>query len=340
MKKYFFLLLITLILSTTNVSALTCTTVGENGATTSAMWVDSTTPGNVAGYVYYKSLSSDNGYITFICDTTSGPSQSTDLLYQNVIVQGVHGGIKGVTTFAGFGNFSSVVKPVEDFFPQLVGNYDFGFGFGSSGYNVDNGFVYGFSAISSAPATISFRVFVPNTSDLSGTNQNGLISFYTYDKSFDFIQGGPATNITNIINNYNSSSDNYNTNKITDSIDDVNDTINDDNTTGATADASDFFTNFTTNTHGLTGIITAPLNAISSLTSSTCSPLVLPLPFVDEDLELPCMRSIYEQYFGNFMTLYDVVVIGILSYWVLVKIFALVKDFKNPQHDEVEVMDL
>ena len=120
----------------------------------------------------------------------------------------------------------------------------------------------------------------------------------------------------------------------------VKDSINNDNVDDSTNTASNFFNNFTTDTHGLTGIITAPLNAIQSLTSKTCSPLVLPLPFVDKDLTLPCMREIYVDNFGAFMNIYDVITLGIISYWILVRIFALVKDFKNPDHDEIEVMDL
>lgn len=120
----------------------------------------------------------------------------------------------------------------------------------------------------------------------------------------------------------------------------TNDTLNNDNVDESLSNADSFFNGFTTNTHGLTGIITAPLNAIQSLTSKTCSPLVLPLPFVDKDLTLPCMRQIYIDNFGGFMNLYDVIIIGIVSYWVFVRIFTLVKDFKNPDHDEIEVVDL
>ena len=123
-------------------------------------------------------------------------------------------------------------------------------------------------------------------------------------------------------------------------LNDINGSINNSDTTDATNDANNFFNNFTTDTHGLTGIITAPLNAINSLTNKTCSPLVLPLPFVDKNLTLPCMRSIYDDHFGAFMTLYDTITFGIVSYWVCVRIFSFVKDFKNPEHDEIEVVDL
>lgn len=127
---------------------------------------------------------------------------------------------------------------------------------------------------------------------------------------------------------------------ISDSVNNLNDNLNNDDTSEATSEINDFFSNFSTNNHGLTGIISAPLNAINSLTSKTCSPLVLPLPFVNQNLTLPCMRNIYVQNFGAFMNIYDVITLGIISYWVMVRIFNLVKDFKNPEHDEIEVMDL
>lgn len=121
---------------------------------------------------------------------------------------------------------------------------------------------------------------------------------------------------------------------------DTKDSINDDDTSEATDSAGDFFSGFTTNTHGLTGIITAPLTLIGNITSSTCSPLSVPLPFVSSNISLPCMSTIYSQYFGNFYTVYRVITFGIIAYWVCVRIFAMVKDFKNPEHDEIEVMDL
>lgn len=120
----------------------------------------------------------------------------------------------------------------------------------------------------------------------------------------------------------------------------TNDTLNDDDVTGSTNKANEFFSGFTTDTHGLTAIITAPLSLISSITSSSCSPLVLPLPYVDKDLTLPCMSSIYSNYFGSFLSIYRVITFGIVAYWVCVRIFNLVKDFKNPDHDEIEVLDL
>lgn len=131
-----------------------------------------------------------------------------------------------------------------------------------------------------------------------------------------------------------------NTKDTKDAINETNDTLKDDDTQGAQDSAGGFFNDFTTDTHGLTAIITAPLSLISSITSSSCSPLVIPLPYVDKDLTLPCMGSIYSNYFGSFLSIYQIITFGIVAYWVLVRIFNLVKDFKNPDHDEIEVLDL
>ena len=122
--------------------------------------------------------------------------------------------------------------------------------------------------------------------------------------------------------------------------DEINDTITDSDISEGQGQANDFFNDFTTDTYGLTSVITAPLSFFNNLTSSSCSPLVVPLPFIDTDLTLPCMSTIYSQYFGSFFTLYQSITFGVIAYWVVVRIFNLVKDFKNPEHDEIEVFDL
>lgn len=100
------------------------------------------------------------------------------------------------------------------------------------------------------------------------------------------------------------------------------------------------FSDFSSNTFGLTSIITAPLSLIRSLSSASCTPLNLPLPFVGGTLTLPCMYSFYSSTFGSLFTLYQTITFGVVAYWVIVRIFNLVKDFKNPDHDEIEVIDL
>lgn len=129
-------------------------------------------------------------------------------------------------------------------------------------------------------------------------------------------------------------------NKTNQELGDLNDSLNNSDTSDATNSAGDFFSGFQTDTFGLTSIITAPLTLIGNITSSSCSPVGLPLPYVDKTLNLPCLTSIYQQYFGPILTIYQTITFGIVAYWVCIRIFALVKDFKNPDHDEIEVLDL
>lgn len=117
--------------------------------------------------------------------------------------------------------------------------------------------------------------------------------------------------------------------------------FNSDDIGDSANDGADFINDFDTNTFGLTSIITAPLNLIQSLTSSSCSDLQLPLPYLDNKyLILPCMTTIYSTHFGAFFSIYQTITYGIIAYWVCVRIFNQVKDFKNPEHDEIEVVDL
>ena len=125
-----------------------------------------------------------------------------------------------------------------------------------------------------------------------------------------------------------------------DSQDKTNDLLEDDDTDEATNTAGDFFSGFESDTFGLTSIITAPLAIIQSITSSSCNELGLPLPYVNKNLTLPCMGTIYQNTFGNFLTVYQTITFGIVAYWICVRIFNKVKDFKNPEKDEIEVLEL
>lgn len=125
-----------------------------------------------------------------------------------------------------------------------------------------------------------------------------------------------------------------------DKLDDLNDNITDSDTSSSEDLAGGFFEDFDNEDYGLSDIITMPLQVINNITSATCSPLELPLPFVDTDVTLPCMYDIYEDHFGGFLTIYQTITFGIVSYWVCINIFRMVKNFKNPDNDEVEVLDL
>lgn len=124
----------------------------------------------------------------------------------------------------------------------------------------------------------------------------------------------------------------------TQAINDVNDSIND--STIDSSSASGFFNNFQDNNHGLSSIITAPLNFIRNLANSTCSPISLTIPFVNQSFNFPCMSTIYRQNFNSLFTLYQTIIFGIVAYYVCVRIYTLVKGFKNPDDDRIEVVEL
>lgn len=218
---------------------------------------------------------------------------------------------------------------------------------------VSNRFVIGYSNTNYSTPQI-----LTNVLDYS-TNRTELTFTTPNDAKYVFIMiskiTDDTTNITDLLNSiqfqkgstatqYENYGEQICTNKLDEqnnSINGLNDTIKDDDIGDSTQEAADFITDFDTDTFGLTSIITAPLNLIQSLTSSTCTTLHLPLPYLNNKyLDLPCMTNIYQTHFGAFFTMYQTITYGIIAYWVIVRIFNQVKDFKNPEHDEIEVVDL
>lgn len=117
-------------------------------------------------------------------------------------------------------------------------------------------------------------------------------------------------------------------------------TIKDSNTSEASSSANGFFNDFKSDDFGLSDIITMPLTFINGLSSSQCYDLDLPLPFVNQNAKLPCMTSIYQEHFGPLLIIYQTITTGFIAYWVCVNIFRLVQNFKDPDNDQVEVLDL
>ena len=201
----------------------------------------------------------------------------------------------------------------------------------------------------------SLTMYVPNQSSWSILNEQ-----YSLEPiSIDYASGSIISNDQTIINQNNEIIQDLSeisgavngigdkvqgtTDKVAETnekLDDLNDNITDSDTSGAEDVAGGFFDDFDNEDYGLSDIITMPLQVINNITSATCSPLELPLPFVDTDVTLPCMYDIYDDYFGGFLTIYQTITFGIVAYWVCINIFRMVKNFKNPDNDEVEVLDL
>ena len=126
---------------------------------------------------------------------------------------------------------------------------------------------------------------------------------------------------------------------VSNSVNDVNNSINNSNIENGVGNS--FFDNFSNNMHGLSSIITIPLSSIQSLADSQCTPLHFPIPFTNNKyLDVPCMTEIYQQHIPTLLTLIQTCWYGILAYKVLVNIFGIVKGFKDPDSDKIEVMDL
>lgn len=101
---------------------------------------------------------------------------------------------------------------------------------------------------------------------------------------------------------------------------------------------SSFFNDFNTNFFGLSDIITMPLDFLRNLTTSDCTPFV-----VNSDIlsfTFPCMSTIYEESFPDLLALFRLITDGIVSYYVIVNTLRLIKQFKDPENDRIEVYSL
>lgn len=123
-------------------------------------------------------------------------------------------------------------------------------------------------------------------------------------------------------------------------LEDIYSDITNNDISGSQNTANGFFDNFTDNDYGLSSIITIPLSSIQKITNSTCSPINIPVPFTNKNISLPCMGTLYQQNVPVLLNIWQVVSFGIISYAIIVDIFAMVKKFKDPNDDKLEVMDL
>lgn len=273
-----------------------------------------------------------NGYWNTNSNVLITPDTTYAFVFSNAnVCSGTSALIKGKFGQYGNANFNQLVDNV-----QMTYNNNTGYEVCSfTPDNTSSGQLYNF--------TCSMPQGNTNLFSLKFRTKNVFSTQFSYKmlivNKLDITCGGSGATDTTTIENNQQTIINQNTNIINNQ-QELNTNITNDNTTGAASDAGSFFSGFTTNTHGLTSIITAPLTLIGSITSASCSPLGLPLPYINKTLQLPCMSSIYSQYFGAFFTLYQTITTGIIAYWVIVRILNLVKDFKNPEHDEIEVVDL
>lgn len=107
-----------------------------------------------------------------------------------------------------------------------------------------------------------------------------------------------------------------------------------------TGSSDSFFNNFSTEDNGgISSIVTAPLKMIRSITE-TCLPLSI--PFYDNDIELPCGDTLFwnRADVKTFRNTWNIIIGGPIIYMLLVKLFQVIQNIKNPGNSKVEVMKL
>lgn len=181
-----------------------------------------------------------------------------------------------------------------------------------------------------------------------GTNKKFLqlqkdkIDLVYYNSSFSYsVSNDPNTKLLNDINNNqkvtNEKLDNLNKNQTqtNEKLDNLKDTLKSDNVD----DKSSFFTDFSSADHGLSGVITAPLRAISKITA-TCQPVTFSV--LDEPIELPCGDTLFwnKESVKSFKIVWNLLVGGPLIYFLIKKLFKVIESLKNPDDDRIEVLDL
>lgn len=146
------------------------------------------------------------------------------------------------------------------------------------------------------------------------------------------------TNSQNIINNQNQNAaqahtDAQNTQNAINGLKD--DTV--DSNTGKS-----FFDNFTDNSHGLSSIITAPINMIQQLVNvSPTSCTDLTGTYQNTTFSFACGKLLWSHNgISQFNEFYNLVVGGALCYWIIRDLFLTIEKLKDPNNDKVEVMAL
>lgn len=107
-----------------------------------------------------------------------------------------------------------------------------------------------------------------------------------------------------------------------------------------TSPFNDFFQNFTdSNPNGISAIVTSPVRFIRSF-SSTCKPVTLTV--FEKDVVLPCGDTIFwnRSDVTSFRGFWNILVGGSIVYLILSKVFKKIESMKDPDDNNVEVLEL
>lgn len=101
-----------------------------------------------------------------------------------------------------------------------------------------------------------------------------------------------------------------------------------------------FFDNFNTEDNGgISGVVTAPLRFVRKITG-TCESLELSV--MDQEVILPCGDTLFwnREDVLPLRTIWNILFGGLIIYRLLLKLFKVIHNMKDPDNSKVEVMDL
>ena len=151
---------------------------------------------------------------------------------------------------------------------------------------------------------------------------NGLLTYQGTGTNVNVDTSGTTSAInsqtSSIINN-----NNQNTQSINNNINNINNNINDTDVDDEIDDTSDWIDNFSVSSHGLSGVVTAPFRLIQSFTGSTCTALTFQLPFVHNQVTLPCLQPLIREHFPTLLALFQLITTGLIAYRVCINYFEL-----------------
>lgn len=129
--------------------------------------------------------------------------------------------------------------------------------------------------------------------------------------------------------------------KIIEGQDKINDTINNSDTTEANRDANSFFDNFDSgDTGSLMNLVKLPLKFLNKLNNS-CAPVQINTGYLGK-WTLPCLSS-YLYNVSSFAPIFNIISLvlnGAIMYGCIKSIIIAVHKLKDPNDDEIEVLDL
>lgn len=127
----------------------------------------------------------------------------------------------------------------------------------------------------------------------------------------------------------------------------TNQTLTDSNTTTSQQNSTNALSGIQTTmqtklkgTNELTQMVMAPLTVLTTVAGSSCQPITWHIPLVNYDATIPCMSTIYTEFFSTILTLFSTIITGIFAYRTVVKLVSTIKDSLDAENDKLEVLDL